>query len=198
MGCKEDAPGRGWFKIAGQQDGERSPKEQLKGLHPLLDRVRGMSVLDLGAAEGLISLWLIQAGGAKSAVCVESVQTRCDTGAAFCAGHAVEFRAESCEFPATTGLPRADVVLALSIAHKFADPARFLKEAASLARHYIAVRTPAPIINDPRSGNKPIDVRAVLTACGFAPYAHTFDGPRGEWVGIFDRIPWARPRGLGR
>lgn len=198
VGCKEDAPGWGWFKIDGTQHGQRSPKEQISGLAPLRQRAHGCTILDLGAAEGIISLWLIKAGAAASALCVESVQTRCETGARLCAGYPVEFRATSCEFPATDGLPRADVVLALSIAHKFADPARFLKEAASLARRYIAVRTPHPIITDVRSRNVPIEVAGILGACGFVAVSGGYDGPRGEWVGIFERIPWARARGLGR
>jgi SAM-dependent methyltransferase len=55
-----------------------------------------------------------------------------------------------------------DVVLALNIIHKLARPADFLSEIARLAGGVLAIALPADVINDPRSGNKPVDPVALL------------------------------------
>ena len=61
----------GWFVInhdkAGHRDGDRSLEQQMRGLEKLVREVHGKTVLDIGCAEGLISMALVRAGDAKAA-----------------------------------------------------------------------------------------------------------------------------------
>lgn len=192
MGRRTDPPGRGWFDIEGLQDGERTVEEQLTGLAPLLERIRsGDRVLDLGCAEGLIGLECF-AAGAGLVHGVESVASRVGRGRQLCAGAPVEFfvfdLAGFAEASPAGLLPRYEVVLALSIAHKFADPAGFLSAAMARCGRLLAVRLPSAVLRDRRSEFKPLDVPALAGRHGFA-LAHQAPGPRGEWAGLFERAP---------
>lgn len=184
-----DPPGKGWFEIDGRQRGDRTLAEQMQGLEPLLAEAPGRSVLDLGCAEGLIALEMLKAGAAL-AHGAEAVPTRVAAACDLCAGWpAVFFVAELETFAAAPPdwlLPAYDTVLLLSIAHKFQDPEAFIRAAARLAAETVAIRLPAPVLIDPRSGRRPVDVPAVLAAEGFTLW-HEGPGPRGEWAGLFRR-----------
>ena len=62
----------GWFSTHGR-DGDRTIDQQLLGLDPLFDEVKGKTVLDIGCAEGLISLHLCTKFKAKSVHGVEII-----------------------------------------------------------------------------------------------------------------------------
>lgn len=189
MGRRHDLPGEGWFEIDGLQRGQRRLAEQMTGLRPLLDMVAGASVLDLGCAEGLISLELMKAGAAKVHG-VEYVQTRIDTARRFFDGRDAEFfQADLARFPVEVPaglLPSYDVVLMLSIIHKFATPEQFLRGGAARAGRLAAIRLPSRVLSDRRSGFRQVDIPALMAACGFRQI-HDAPGPQGEWVGLFER-----------
>jgi hypothetical protein len=185
----KDPPGKGWFAVEGRQVGDRTLTEQMMGLGPLIGEAAGRSVLDLGCAEGLIALEMLKAGAAR-AHGAEAVPSRVATACDLCAGRpAVFFVADLESFAAAPPdwlLPAYDIVLLLSIAHKFRDPEAFLRAAADRAAEFVAVRLPAPILVDWRSGFRPVDVPAVMASEGFRLW-HEAPGPRAEWVGIFRR-----------
>lgn len=182
--------GLGWFQIDGVQDGPRTVREQLTGLDLMMRHARGAAVLDLGCAEGLISRHLcesgarlahgIEANGAIVAVAIEA-----------CRGWPIEImRGDLRDLPAISALPilpRYEMVLALSILHKVPHPDRLLAFAAARSADWFAIRLPARVLCDPRSGNRPFDIPALLLP-DFALIAEP-SGPRGEWVGIFRRVP---------
>lgn len=184
-----DPPGKGWFEIDGRQRGDRTLAEQMLGLEPLLGEVAGRSVLDLGCAEGLIALELLKAGATR-AHGAEAVPSRVAAACDLCAGRpAVFFVAELETFAASPPdwlLPAYDVVLLLSIAHKFQDPEAFIRAAARRAAELVPIRLPAPVVVDPRSGHRPVAVPEVMASEGFTLW-HEAPGPRREWVGLFRR-----------
>lgn len=188
-----DPKGKGWFALEGRQKGDRSLREQLIGLESLYPQVAGRSLLDLGCAEGLIALELLRAGAAL-AHGIEVVQSRVVMARQLAAeaGFGARTRYERGDLDSFATQPPAwlertyDVVLVLSIAHKMADPAAFLRAAGAHTGDILAVRLPKPVIVDVRSGHKPCDVPALLAEEGFRP-PRAAAGPRGEWVGIFER-----------
>lgn len=187
---------RGWFAIPGIQDGERTVKQQIKGLGPLTAEVVGKTVLDLGCAEGLIMKYLIDRG-AESADGVEIVPERVELGTKLLADYRVRFFVADLEhLDVALGEGRLplrdayDAVLALSIAHKFARPVRFIATAARLAKRFLAIRLPSPIINDPRSGYSSVDVRRLVQA--------EFDFVSGEPAGLNEVIMIFRRRPVPR
>lgn len=186
---KYDPPGKGWFAIKGRQKGDRRPSEQMIGLERLLDLAPGASVLDLGCAEGLIALRMIDAG-ATEADGLESVASRVETGREIAAGRPMRFHVTDLERfhtdPPADLLPEYDLVLVLSIAHKMPQPGAFLAAAAARCRKAMAVRLPAPVIKDARSRYVPCDVPRLLLELGFGALWFA-EGPRGEWVGVFGR-----------
>lgn len=185
---KEDPPGRGWF--AEGQDGDRTLAEQMIGLDPLYEIAPRATVLDLGCAEGLIGLELVKAG-ASLLHGLDRVRERIrkareaaqDVPARFFVADLALFATK----PLTGLLPTYDIVLALSIAHKFTEPETFLAAAAMRCRGTLAIRLPDRILSDARSGFRRIDVPALMAAQSFA-MTHDTTGPRGEWVGLFDRV----------
>lgn len=186
---RTDPPGKGWFDVDGMQTGDRTLAEQLTGLDQLLDDAEGATVLDLGCAEGLISLEMMRRG-AVLVNGIESVASRVKAAEFFFEGLNARFFLGNCERFATDPpgdlLASYDVVLMLSIAQKMRDPAAFITAAAARSTGMVALRLPAPIINDPRSGFVPVDVPNLMRRLGF-PVLMQSPGPRGEWVGIFYR-----------
>lgn len=184
-----DPEGRGWFEISGLQAGDRTIDEQLTGLEPLFGLVQGASILDLGCAEGLISLRLMGAGAALVHG-VESVVSRVETARRLFEERPAEFFVADLSrlgtAPPAGLLPAYDVVLLLSIAHKFKAPEAFIRDAAARAASLVAIRLPAPTLCDRRSDYVPLDVPALMASLGF-DQVHDAPGPRGEWVGIFKR-----------
>ena len=148
---------KGWFIIPGVQDGERDMAERVVGLEKVKAAARGKSVLDLGCAEGLIGDWLIKEGGARTLVGVEKHAPYIDMARRL-VPHGY-FIVADFDVPGwNDGARRFDIVLALNIVHKLERPAGFLDIISDLAKEIIALSLPAVIIDDPRSGNVPVDV----------------------------------------
>jgi hypothetical protein len=185
-----DAPGRGWFVGPGIR-GDRTLAQQMVGLDQLVQAAPGRTVLDLGCAEGMIGLVMMRAGAAALDG-IDLVRNRVEAAGrnAEAAGLAARFWCQDldgfADWPPADLAPRYGIVLALSIAHKLARPDRFLEAAASRCDDLLAVRLPAPVIEDRRSGFVPVDVPALLDAAGF-DLAATPPGSFGEWIGLFRR-----------
>lgn len=134
--------------------GKWSLEERLSGLQPLLDRAAGCSVIDFGAAEGVVGREFLRHGANKlhgfelDAGRVNVANALCSdwNGAVFRSADLSDwtaFRAAHADL-----LEDAyDIVLYLGIQHHLPQGARLvtLKNALHLARHYFAVRTSAQI-----------------------------------------------------
>lgn len=186
---------KGWFIIPDIQTGDRTVDEQAIGLEGF--DFAGKTVLDLGCAEGLISAYALMEGATLVHGC-EIINDHLRVARRLMAGKNAKFFEmdlnnfkQSHKNNVSQMLPRYDVVLMLAIAHKLKDPATFIKYAATLADSLI-IRLPARILSDKRSGFKPIDVPALL-APSFELVAEP-TGPRGEWMGIFERLGHASNR----
>lgn len=172
----------GWFEIPGVQSGERKLKERIRGLAPLPPFARGASVLDLGCAEGLIGKWLFEAGGASSLLGLDKHEPYLQTAReVFASEPRATFKV--CDFDQFAAWretnemqDRYDVVLALNIVHKLAQPAQFLGDISQLAGKVLAIAVPADVINDARSGHTPVDPVAALR--GRFEMVSRFEGTR--------------------
>jgi hypothetical protein len=179
---------KGWYIIKGVQDGDRTVEEQLTGLGTICANAPGKTVLDLGCAEGLIGLHLVQQCHAATVHGFSLVASEIEVGQRLCAGLPIRLQEanlnEAAQWVPHAG-PRYDMVLLLSILHKFKKPGDVLDLALQRAGDWVAVRLPAPVINDTRSGNVPFDVRPVL-AKDFE-LVETPRGPRNEWQTLWRR-----------
>lgn len=182
-----------WFKID-DRDAERTFEQQTLGLGPLLESVKGKSILDIGCAEGLISMWLVKEGGARLVHGVEVVVERVQIANALARQHGMPAQyytneAENFIAPETT----YDVVLLLAILHKLRNPTQVAAQYAEMCSDLAVVRLPplhAPMIIDPRSNNNPHDINAVFTRRGFVLECVT-EGAYGEWCGYYRRKTYA-------
>lgn len=132
---------RGWFKMPGRP-GERSIDEQLTGLHEALAECRGKSVLDLGCAEGLISLSFAQAGAAKiTGIEREAKHIEVAQHLRFPDGCEVKFKRMNLKRVTSADAVPHDIVLALCVIHKLDFPERGLRFAAQCARNLLCLRS---------------------------------------------------------
>lgn len=131
---------KGWLKIPGVQDGDRSVEEQVAALRPAIAASAGKTVLDLGAAEGLIAREFVRAGAA-GALCLEMVADHIAAGKLECKGLPIEFRQCNINEQAADIHIKADIVLCLGIAHKMHEPVRAIDLAARAARELVLIRS---------------------------------------------------------
>jgi len=175
----------GWFSTDGRL-GDRTLDQQMKGLGPLIERVPGKTVLDVGCAEGLIAMKLYDEG-ASAVHGLEIVpghaavanKLRADRGCTFDVADANAYKPKR----------KYDIVIMLAILHKLTDPTAACKRFASAARELVVLRLPprtAPVIVDRRSGNYSHDMEAALETCGFFLTRKTL-GHMEEWVGFFEK-----------
>lgn len=143
-----------WFIVDSRAGGVRTLNQQLVGLAPLFEVIRGKSVLDLGCAEGCISHMLVKFG----AEFAHGVDIRPDhieyalklAGAGVKRSQDPERRkgqAPGYHFEAqnlNTWRPsrKYDVVLALMVLHNLQDPARACAEFAEFTNEFLIVRLP--------------------------------------------------------
>jgi predicted RNA methylase len=179
--------GKGWFKIPGVQDGDRTIAEQLKGLGRLLDEVAGQTVLDLGCAEGLIANALLERGAARVfgveivAAAVETARRFCDSGDFIC------YDLNAPDVAQVVAARKTDVVIMLAILHKLRDPFRLLDAVIANEPKLVVIRTATATpgyVRDSRSGNVKFDVSKRLTKAGYV-LEHVDVGHFDEWVGYF-------------
>lgn len=166
--------------------GRATPEERLEGLSPLLDAAHGLrSVLDVGAAEGLVASRFLASGAAR-VDCWERDASRVETARrlfghvpGFTIGAADVTREDDWRRIAERG-PSAgyDLVLYLGV-HQHLPPASAMEALAkllTLARDSVALRTPQAVFE--RDG-----LASFVSAAGFrlqsaaAPSAQSFAGP---------------------
>ena len=178
---------RSWFKFGQEREGDRTLKQQLKGLGELQEHIAGKTVLDIGCAEGLISIQLFDRG----AVAAHGFEHRADFVEA-----ANELRGDrACTFEvadANDWEPKRqyDVVLMLAVLHKLKNPADACMRFAQAARETVVIRLPpyGTTIIDERSGSQPFDIAECMRHAGFRLGTHGKIGPHGEWMGYYERV----------
>ncbi len=184
MADKELKP---WFTV-GSAIGDRTLKQQLKGLGDLRERVAGKTVLDVGCAEGLISTYLFDHGAAA----VHGLEVRPDfieTANALRGDRAVAF--ELADANDYEPVRRYDIVIMLAVLHKLRDPSAVCRRFAAAAREMVVLRLPpenAPIIIDERSDNEPHDIGRAMQVSGFQLKNVGLIGPKAEWMGYYERV----------
>ncbi len=178
---------KSWFSFGQERNFDRTLKQQLKGLGMLRSQVAGKTVLDIGCAEGLISIYLVDHG----AVAAHGIDTRSDF-----IEDANRLRGDRpCTFEvadANVWEPQReyDVVIMLAVLHKLEDPGAVCKRFAAAARDLVVIRIPpkdAPRIVDERSDFKPVNIDKVMRAAGFKLSLSGPIGPHGEWMGYYER-----------
>ena len=177
---------KGWFSTPGRP-GDRTLDQQLNGLDRLFMAVRGKTVLDVGCAEGLISVELAKAG----ALAVHGVE--------IVPGHVEVANKLRGDLPVTFEVGDAnvwqpkrnyDIVIALALLQKVRNPTAVAARLAASARELVVLRLPpqhAPTIIDERSGNEPHHIGTVMKNGGWYVEHAGYDGAFGEWVGYYRR-----------
>ena len=186
----------GWFVInhdkAGHRDGDRSLEQQMRGLEKLVREVHGKTVLDIGCAEGLISMALVRAGAA-STVGLEIVPGHIVFAQQLSEGMPCEWITANLNEFDCSKLPQSDVVLMLAVLHKLREPAKVCAALAARANDLCVIRLPPTghVIKDIRSNNVPQNIVQVMDRAGFkleSEDAILLDQATGaEWIGYFRR-----------
>jgi len=177
---------KGWFSTPGRP-GDRTLDQQLNGLDRLFMAVRGKTVLDVGCAEGLISIELAKAG-AIAVHGVEIVPEHVKVGNKLRGDLPVTFEVGD----ANVWQPRRnyDIVIALALLQKVRNPTAVAARLAASAIDMVVLRLPpahAPTIIDSRSGNEPHHIGAVMKNGGFYLEHAGNDGAFGEYVAYYRR-----------
>ena len=177
---------KGWFHTPGRP-GDRTLDQQLDGLDTLFMRCGGKTVLDVGCAEGLISIELAKAG----AVAVHGIE--------IVPGHVEVANKLRGDLPITFEVadanvwspPRSyDIVIMLALLQKLRNPTAAAARFAAAARKMVVLRLPpahAPTIIDDRSNNEPHHIGTVMRNGGFYLEHAGYEGAFGEWVGYYHR-----------
>jgi SAM-dependent methyltransferase len=179
-------PVKGWFSTPGRP-GDRTLADQLKGLDPLLEACKGKTVLDVGCAEGLISLELVKRG-ASAVHGVEIVKEHVEVARRASAGLPVMF--EHADLNHWRPRREYHIVIALAVLHKLRNPTEVAKALAGAARELVVLRLPprdAPVIIDSRSGHEPHHIGDAMGDMGFELAEESYAGHYNEWVGVYTR-----------
>lgn len=190
---------KGWFKVPGvRPDGDRTVDEQMIGLELALARAPGKTVLDLGCAEGCISIAFAKAG-ARSVLGIEALATHLEVAEKLKAGlpwserRVVRFSCANLKDVIATEraseeIWKYDIVLALGIIHKLPDPGDALRFAASATGELLCFRGPGREelktwdgVVRAKHGRGSVNVPVMLKSMGFEMET-AFDGVRGEGV----------------
>jgi len=177
---------RGWFSTPGRP-GDRRLEDQLKGLDWLFANVRGKTVLDLGCAEGLISIKLAQRG-ALAVHGVDVVAEHLGVGNKLRGDLPVTF--EQADLNHWRPKFQYDIVIALALMHKLKNPTAACAAFADAARHAVVLRLPpehAPTVIDERSRGEPHHLEQTLNAAGLFRHDAHYGGHFGEYVGVWLR-----------
>ena len=190
MGKAERMKAKGWFVTEGR-DGDRTLEQQMIGLEQLFREVPGKTVLDAGAAEGLISIELAKAG-AIQCVGLEIVAGHVEVGQALIGELPVTLHVANLNHYDVSQHGSADMVLALAVLHKLKDPSAVCAALARQCNDLFVIRLPpsGAVIVDDRSNRVPHDIGAVMEASGFTMESMT-TGPFDEWLAYFRKVPVA-------
>lgn len=187
---------RGWFEIPGLQRGDRTVKQQLRGLGRLVAMARGKRIVDFGCAEGLIDKELLD-NGAAYVRGYEVIAEHLDVANRVCADYAGSpERFEFChqnlnDFAALSGGgQRWDIAVMLAILHKLKRPDDFLDTVVrEFAPQHLVIRTAGRTpgyVKDERGDNRTVQLLPFLAERGYA-FEERRDGPFDEWTGYFSR-----------
>lgn len=177
---------KGWF-ATDERPGDRTLSDQLTGLGRLMLDVQGKSVLDVGCAEGLISIACARAY-AKEVHGVEIVASHLEIGRTLAYELPVTF--EHADANNYLPLRQYDFVLLLAVLHKLKNPTNAAARFAACADQMVVIRLPpenAPCIIDSRSDFRPHNIGELMQRCGF----DLIDVTRGhfnEWCGWYQRV----------
>jgi SAM-dependent methyltransferase len=178
----------GWFVVPGQQSGDRTLAEQLRGLGVLLAEVKGKTVADFGCAEGLIALEVARAGAASVIACDYNAES-IEIAKGLRGELPVEFSVQNVDALVDARARGAwDVVLALAILHKLNEPERAVRFMAEAARELLVVRWQGGSDGWIRTKHRgrTCDGAGVLAACGLR-LERALPGPRDELVQYWRR-----------
>lgn len=177
----------GWFKIPGRQGGDRTLAEQRTGVEKALFECKGKTVLDLGCAEGLLSLEFA-IHGAQLVHGIDALGDHLTVAQEVCLLHRnISFEQMDLNYPLDLNR-RFDIVLALGVAHKLLEPAMGIRYAAAHAGDLILVRMTryADRVLKSKFNSNECDVGEELSTFGFALEC-VEPGPRQETVHYFRR-----------
>lgn len=183
----------GWFIIPGRQTGDRTLEEQRTGVERALSECKGKRVLDLGCAEGLLSLEFARAG-ARAVHCVDSVGEHLTVAQDICSSHRnMTFQQMNLNTPEPLA-HRFDIVLALGVAHKLREPRVGIAYAAQSSDDLVLVRMTryADAVLTSKFTGVTCDVRTEMYAQGFW-LQFVEPGPRQETVHYYRKYQGARP-----
>lgn len=179
----------GWFVIPGLQTGDRTIEEQRLGVENAIGECAGKTVLDLGCAEGLLSREFAQAG-AKFVHGVDSLGSHLVVAQDICASYKnVSFEQQDLNEPKP--LRRTyDIVLALGVAHKLAEPVIGIRYAAAQSTELVLVRmsrhTADGLLTSKFKPYNVCNVNEEMDAAGFE-LEGIEAGPRSETVHYYRR-----------
>lgn len=183
---------KGWFKISGVQDGDRTLEQQMLGLAPALADVKNRTVMDLGCAEALVGREFLRAG-ASSYLGVEIVTANAFEAMKQLGGYPYATVAnvnldDYVKVHQDSSL-NADIVLALAILHKLKDPAAAIRWIGRVANRRAVIRTAERTpgyVQDVRSGDKRFEILVPMSEAGMV-LERVEVGPYNEWTGHFVR-----------
>lgn len=177
---------KGWFHTEGRP-GDRSFDQQLLGLGQLFVECSGKTVLDVGCAEGLISIELARRG-ALAVHGVEIVHEHVKVGRTLVGDLPVTLE----NADANVWQPRRqyDIVIALALLHKLRDPSAAARRLVRACKDLLVLRMPPKngmVIRDVRSGYRPHNIHETLLIEGFVRLSIDNNGPFGELVAYYRR-----------
>lgn len=159
-----------WFSVKGEP-GDRTLNQQLTGLGALVDGVKGKTVLDVGCAEGLLSLHLFDRG-AEYVHGLEVVPEHVQIARKLAGFRNVAFmEGDADAFTLAPGM-QYDIVIMLAVLQKLKDPSAAAEKFARTAREMVVLRLPPRgenplVVVDERSGNKPHNITDAMHRAGF-------------------------------
>ena len=185
---------KGWLKIPGVQDGDRSLGEQLLGLEPALADCDRKTVYDFGCAEGLIGIEFGKRGASAVRGCdllpqfVAEANRQADLVGLGITCQFYQYNlGRFCDPDLPDDFPEGghyDIVLALAIVHKMRTPGAALRLMATMARRRLVIRLPirsTGVIACKYDKQQSCDTATVLPPLGFT-LEQMIKGPRGELV----------------
>lgn len=162
---------RGWFKIQGVQDGDRTLDLQMAGLEPALEAAAGKTVLDLGCAEGLIAREFARRG-AIHVRGVEIIAEHLEVARELCKALSIDFVVGDLNKLQPAEGEVWDIILMLAVLHKTREPERILRLFADAARELLVIRLPGGARDGrysmpERRGQDLVDVAKIMSSAGF-------------------------------
>ena len=176
----------GWFDLPGRP-GDRTLQQQLQGLERLMENVKGKTVLDVGCAEGQITLACLD-NGALLGHGIEIIPNHVVEANKY-VKYWYDTKFEVADANDYRPKGQYDIVLLLAILHKLRNPTDAARRYARACKELCIIRLPpatAPTVVDERSGNVPHHIDDAMCLEGFV-LKHVCKGPFDEWMGYYYR-----------